>query len=193
MIPLHRGKKTTVRRWIHVLLLLTLPAGSLLAAAEPRITKLTAVAIGTRLQVRFALEAPFDQSDLNEALQSGLPTGFTYHIELTRSRPSWLDERVGAARIEVISTYNSITHEYLVNYRRNRRLVRSEIVTDLIQLRQKMTIVDEADLFDIGRRRPYKLHVRVRADLRRDFLLGVIPWDDSTPWRETKVMQEGAQ
>lgn len=180
-----------MRRLLCLTLLLTLRASSLSAAVEPRIRSLTALATGTWIEVRFALEGPFELADLNETLQSGLPTGFTYFVELTRVRPNWLDEHVQTARIEVVCTYNSVTHEYLLNYRRNRRLVRSEVFTDLVVLRQKMTTIDEPELFDIGQRRPYKMHVRVRADLKRDFLLGVIPWDDSTPWRDTKVTTAG--
>ncbi|HVT01886.1 MAG TPA: DUF4390 domain-containing protein [Thermoanaerobaculia bacterium] len=180
-----------MRRLILVSLLLTLTVATVFGAPGPRIGSLTAVATGSHLEVRFSLDGPFQLADLNVALQSGLPTGFTYHVELTRSRPNWLDEHVAAARIDVICTYNSVTHEYLLNYRRNRRLVRSEILTDLAVLRQRMTMVDEPELFDIGKRRPYKLHVRVKADLMRDFLLGVIPWDDSTPWRDTRVTSAG--
>ena len=50
-----------------------------------------------------------------------------------------------------------------------------------------MTTVEEPDLFDIGRRKPYKLKVRAKADLMRGWLMYVIPWEVSTRWRETRV------
>ncbi len=84
------------------------------------------------------------------------------------------------ARVEVICTYNSLTREYLLNLRRDKHLVRSETFTDLAELERKMTTVDEADLFDIGSRKPYKLKVRAKADLMRGWLMYVIPWEVST-------------
>ena len=55
-----------------------------------------------------------------EALQSGLPTSFTYVVEIFRDRPNWFDDGIARARIEVICTFNSVTREYLLNYRRDR-------------------------------------------------------------------------
>jgi hypothetical protein len=87
----------------------------------------------------------------------------------------------------VICTFNSVTREYLLNYRRDDRLVRSETFPDLAALERGMTRVEEADLFDVTGRKAYKLKVRVRADLMRGWVLYVIPWTASTRWREARV------
>jgi hypothetical protein len=167
-------------------LLLALP---LLAAEPPHptIQNLSATAAAGRVSVRFTLAGAFEHAEMIEALRSGLPTSFTYSIEIFRDRPNWFDDSVARARVEVISTYNSVTREYLLNYRRDRRLVRSETFTDLAALEKHMTSVFEPDLFEIGTRKPYKLKVQVRADLMRGWLMYVIPWEVSTPWRETRV------
>jgi hypothetical protein len=70
--------------------------------------------------------------------------------------------------------------------------VRTETFTDLAQLEHAMTNIEEPELFDIGTRKPYKLKVRVKADLMRGWLMYVIPWEVSTGWRETRV-KEGAR
>jgi hypothetical protein len=129
----------------------------------------------------------FAQPEMVEALKSGLPTSFTFSVEIFRDRPNWFDDSLATARVEVICTYNSVTREYLLNYRRDRQLVRSETFTDLAALEQRMTTVEEPALFDIGGRKPYKLKVRVKADLMRGWLMYVIPWEVSTHWRETRV------
>lgn len=162
--------------------------GSLGAAApNPRIEKLAASPRSGKVSVRFTLAGVFAQDEMLEALRSGLPTSFTYRIEIFRDRPNWFDDGVAEARVEVICTYNSVTREYLLNYRRDRQLVRSETFTDLAALEQRMTTVDEQDLFEIGTRKPHKLKVRVKADLMRGWLMYVIPWEVSTRWRETRV------
>jgi hypothetical protein len=170
------------RTLLAVLLLVAIP----IAAAEPRIESLSAVATAGKVTVRFRLANAFGP-EMIEALGSGLPTSLNYAVEIFRDRPNWFDDGLHSARIEVITTYNSLTREYLLNYRRDRHLVRTETFTDLAQLERAMTTIEETDLFDIGTRKPYKLKVRVRADLMRGWVMYVIPWEVSTPWRETRV------
>lgn len=139
------------------------------------------------MSVRFSLEHGFEREQTIQGLQSGVPTSFTYVVELSRDRPNWFDEGLGRSRIEVIATFNSVTREYLMNYRRDRRLVRSETFNDLAALQHRMSNIEEHELFDIGARPPYKLRLRVKADLMRGWLLYFIPWEFSTRWRSVRV------
>lgn len=173
-----------------LLSLLLLTAAEASSAAPADIRNLSAVANGSIVGVRFSLANAFADPDLVKALQSGLPTSFEYVIEIYRDRPNWFDQGVARSRIEVIATFNSITREYLLNYRRDRKLVRSETFTDLASLERGMSTVDEPALFDTGGRRPHKLRVRVRADFGRTFLFYVIPSSNSTRWRSARVAQE---
>ena len=157
-------------------------------AADPKIDDLYAVAGSKKVSVRFRLADAFHNGDLVQALQSGLPTSLTYIVEIFRDRPNWFDDGIARARIEVICTFNSLTREYLVNYRRDKKLVRSETFTDLPALEKAMTAIEERDLFDIAGRKAHKLRVRVKADLMRGWVLYVIPWEVSTHWRETRVV-----
>lgn len=174
-----------MRQFAFVAVFLTLALRA--EAAEPRIERVAADAANGMVSVRFNLVNAFDAPEFEQALQSGLPTGFTYHVQIIRKRPNWFDDTVATSTIEVISTYNSVTKDYLLNYRRDRKLVRSETYVDVASLRQAMTTIDEPSLFSIGGRRPYKLVVRARADVARGFLLYLIPRDISTDWRATRV------
>jgi hypothetical protein len=167
-----------------VLLLLSLSAA---APPRPAIENLAATAAQGKVSVRFTLDGAFANSEIVEALQSGLPTTFTYSVEIYRDRPWWLNDDVGRSKIEVICTFNSVTREYLLNYRRDRRLVRSETFSDLATLMKRMTTIDEPSLFDIGTRKSYKLRVRVKADLMRGWVMYIIPWEISTRWRDVRV------
>ena len=171
------------------LLLLTILLAAPLPAAPPNptIEQLSATAAAGKVSVRFTLAGAFDNAEMVEALKSGLPTSFTYSIEIFRDRPNWFDDSIASARVEVICTYNSLTREYLLNYRRDKKLVRSETFTELAALERQMATVNEADLFDLGDRKPWKHKVRVKADLMRGWLMYVIPWEVSTRWREARV------
>ncbi len=172
-----------------ILSILFLTAPLTAAPPNPAIENLAATAGAGKVSVHFTLTGAFANDEMVEALKSGLPTSFTYSIEIFRDRPNWFDDDIAAARIEVICTYNSLTREYLLNHRRDKHLVRSETFTDLGELERKMTTVDEADLFDIAGRKPYKLKVRAKADLMRGWLMYVIPWEVSTRWREARVKE----
>lgn len=170
-----------------MVLAILLAAGAA-AAAAPEIRALSAVAAGTNVHVRFHLVNAFDDGDVVRTLQSGLPTKFAYVVEMYRDRPNWFDQGVSRTTIEVIATFNSITREYLLNTRRDRKLVRSETFSDLATLEKRMCSIDEPALFDTGGRRPYKLRVRVRADFGRTFLFYMIPSSISTRWRDVRVL-----
>lgn len=175
-----------------ILVLFLLLVSGIAAAADtpppqPTIENLTAIAANGKVSVRFNLAGAFRNGEMVEALESGLPTTFTYSIEIFRSRPYWLDKGIAKARIEVVCTYNSLTREYLLNYRRDRKLVRTQTFTEFASLIRSMTRIEEPNLFEIGTRRPYKLKVAVKADLMRGWLMYVIPWEVSTRWTETRV------
>jgi hypothetical protein len=140
------------------------------------------------VSVRFQLARAFDHPEIIQAVQSGTPTGFTYRVRLVRKRPNWFDSRLGEARIEVLCTYDSVRQEYAVHYRRNRKLVRSETVRDLSSLKQRLTQIEEAELFQTDRH-PSKLRVLVQADVVRGYLFYIVPWDVTTRWSEVRVTQ----
>lgn len=170
------------------LLFLALTQGAL--AADPQIENLAATAENGKVNVRFSMAHAFEKEELIEGLQSGLPTSFTYVIEMYRDRPNWFDDGIVSSRVEVISTFNSVTREYLLNYRRDRKLVRSETFGEFSALAARMTTIDERELFDIAGRKAHKLKVRVRANLRRGWKWYIIPWQFSTAWRETRLVTQ---
>lgn len=170
-----------------VVLLFTAP----LKAAGAQIESLLATAENGHVSVQFILSNTSQRLDIVKALQSGLPTAFTFEVELIRKRPNWFDEDVAQARIEIICTFNSLTQEYLLNYRRDRLLVRSEVFGDFDSLVRSMTSVSEERLFPTGRFKPQKLRVRVRASLTQGYLLHVVPWQETTPWKQVRVRTKG--
>ena len=177
-----------MRRAFVLVLCLSLTA-PLLAddAPEPKIEELKATASAGKVSVSFRLTNAFRNEEALEGLRNGAPTAFRYIVEIFRDRPNWFDDDIAQARVEVICTFNSLTREYLLNYRRDRRLIRSQTFSDLAALERAMTHIEETDFFDIGRRKPYKLKVRAKAELMTGWLMYVIPWETSTRWRETRV------
>ena len=180
-------------RFLLLLLVLSLANPAAADRVQPKIEGLSAIAEGGKVSVRFSLTGALANGEFVEALESGLPTSVTYIVEIFRDRPNWFDDGIESTRIEIICTFNSLTREYLVNYRRDRKLVKSETFTDVASLESRLANIDEPDLFEIGNRKPWKLKVRVKADLMRGWLFYVVPWELSTGWRETRVRLAGAR
>lgn len=154
---------------------------------EARIRNLEAVERSGRISVSFDLSGAFDAPEVRRAIESGLPTVLNYDLALIRKRSNWFDDTMTRARLEVVATYNSVTREYLLNYRRDRRLVRSEIFTSLDALKTRMSRIEEQDLFSTGGEKTWKLRVRVRAELLRRYVWYIVPWDVATPWETARV------
>lgn len=180
-----------MRRFLPFGLLLLLAAP--LDAADPRIRDLAATEQNGLISVRFRLEDAFGKPEILRTIESGLPTVLAYEVQLVRKRPNWFDDLVATSRIEVVATYNSVTREYLLNYRRDRKLVSSEILSSLDELQRRMATIREADLFAAEGRKPWKLRVRVRAELSRRYVWYLIPWDVATDWKEARVESAGAR
>lgn len=168
-------------------LAVTMGASALSADDEARIVELKGTATGSHVSVGFELENGFAKPEILDALRSGVSTGFTYHFELIRKRPNWFDQKISTATVEVIATYNSVTQEYLLNYRRNRRLIRTEVYSRFDALERAMTVISEGQLLPLDGRRPEKVRVRVRADLMQGYLLHIVPWNVSTGWEQARV------
>lgn len=157
------------------------------ARAEEEIVDLIARSDGNDVSVEFRLEGALEREDVSQALRSGLPTVIAYELELIRKRENWFDSTRDRARVEIGATYNARTGEYLVNFRRNRRLVRSETATDFEELIEKMTIVSEEKVLDLEGESPRRMVVRVRAVLVNELLFYIVPRKVTTRWELARV------
>jgi hypothetical protein len=162
----------------------------LLAAAAPErpaVTDVVAALDGREVRIGFRLAGAFDDA-VRERLQAGLPTGFTYEIELLRDRKRWWDAGLAEASLEVAAMYNALSRDYLLNVKRDSRLVESRTVRELADLERAMTEVAGLAALAVpervrGRQR---LLVRVRAKLGAGTVLGFIPTERETAWAESR-------
>jgi Domain of unknown function (DUF4390) len=176
-----------MRRAALVSLLLTLAAPAA-ARAEPHLEGLSALPEAGRVHVTLALADAFGD-EMRERIQSGLPTGIEYRLELCRDRKHWWDRPLRAATLQVVAMYNALTREYLVNFKLDGRLIESREVYDLAQLELVMTRVEALPVFalaDVGEPDGTRLLVRARAELGARTLLSLIPSTLTTAWVESR-------
>ena len=70
---------------------------TLAAAPKPKIENLSAISSNAKVSVRFSMTGAFANGEMVEALQSGVPTSFTYIVEIFRDRPNWFDDGIARA------------------------------------------------------------------------------------------------
>ena len=153
-------------------------------AKSARIGDLLVQREGERLLVSFQLADAFDDS-LIERIETGLPTGFTYHIKLERLRRYWWNRRFHRSQLEVIAMYNALTREYLVNYKQDGRLIDSRVVKSRDELRRAMTMLHALPVYSLDQPRSGRWVVRVRAELGSRTVLLLFPTTRHTAWAES--------
>lgn len=153
--------------------------------ADARIGSLDVALLGNQLVVDFQLIGGFGE-DLQKRIDSGLPTGLVYELELARDRRSWFDKSVADGELRVIAMYNALTREYLVNYKHDGKLIGSKVVREPGELRRAMTEIDDLPAFSIEGRSPEdRFQLRVRAELGTGTVFFFIPHTLRTDWAET--------
>jgi len=159
------------------------------AAAEPRIRDLTIVVDGSQVLASFRLENGFTP-ELYERIESGLPTGLIYELELLRDRKRWWDAGLDSTRLEVVAMFNAVTREYLVNTKLEGKLVDSRTLRDRGDLERAMTRFTAMPVFTVepttDRRR---FLIRARVELGTGHILGFIPILRTTDWVESNKIR----
>jgi hypothetical protein len=159
------------------------------AVSEPRIVELRIVVDGVQVLAGFRLEDGFSQG-LLERIQSGLPTGLTYELELACDRKRWVDDVLDDARLEVVAMFNAVTREYLVNTKLEGKLVDSRTLRDTGDLERAMTVFTALPVFTIEESCARERYlVRVRVELGTGQWLGFIPVLKATDWAESNKVR----
>jgi hypothetical protein len=161
------------------------------AAAELR--DLVPTVADGQVHVSFVLAGAFDEA-LTQRIDSGLPTSFVYRVELVRDRKRWWDDQLAAATLEVVAMYNAVSQEYLVNFKRDGKLVESRLARGKVELEAAMTRFERVPLFalaDVRAGGDARLRLRARAELGTKTWLSFIPLHVETAWAQSRKFRPG--
>lgn len=158
------------------------------AAAEPRINGLTIAVDGAQVLASFDLEGGFTPAVL-ERIESGLPTGFVYELDLARDR-KWFDDSIDSTRLEVVAMFNAVTREYLVNTKIEGHLIDSRTLRDASDLERALTRFTALPAFTLAPdARPGRYIVRARVELGTEQAFGFIPFLRTSEWVESNKVR----
>jgi len=159
-------------RWIAALALAWLAAPA--AAQELRVTPLIREG---QVFVSFTMRGGFD-NDVWAAIRSGLPTTFSFDVEIRRGRAIWFDRTVASATVSATVRYDNLTRRYQVTRMIDGRVESTPQVTESQDtVRALMTEFDKLPLFstaDLEANEEYYLQVRARTSPRNSWFIW--PW-----------------
>ena len=165
--------------------LLLLGASPLLGA---ELRDLQATVADGQVVVSFQLVEALEPAVM-ERIQSGLPTAFVYEVELLRDRKRWFDDGIAEATLEVVAMYNAVSQEYLVNFKRDGKLIESRLARSRPELESAMTRFERVPLFatgDLRGGRGSRFLLKARAELGTRTWLSFIPLHVETDWAQSR-------
>jgi hypothetical protein len=150
-------------------------SGTILQAADEAI-RVVPLVRDRQVLVSFELGDGFDDN-VRAAIRSGLPTTFSYIVELRLEVPLWIDRTITSALISNTVQYDNLTRRHHLSRRLDGRLGEVRVTEDDTLVRQLMTTVDQLPLFETSKLEPNReYYVRVRAQARPRNVSFFWPW-----------------
>ena len=155
-------------------------------ASRPALEHISLTVDGRQVLVSATLENGFDR-ELQERIDSGLPTELVYEVRLFKDRKRWWDRGLERTRLQVVAMYDAVTREYLVNFRHDGKLIASRMAKDTSELERAMTRLEAIPLFALpdlpsGTR----ILVKGRALLGSRTRFRLVPTHITTDWSESR-------
>jgi hypothetical protein len=146
------------------------------AADVPDIT-VTPIARDGQVLVSFELSDGFT-ADVRDAIQSGLPTTFSYEVELRRGTSIWFDRTVASVTITATVRFDNLTRRYQMSHAIDGRVEDAKPAEQLDAVREWMTKFERVPLSKTSALEANgEYYVRVRAHTHPRNAWFFWPWD----------------
>jgi hypothetical protein len=133
---------------------------------------------------------------ISEAIESGVPMGFTFEIELRKENTAWVDSLVSSNTIRHKIQFDPLKKAY--RFSEVGKNVRRKVITHKMSRYQKLMLtLKDIPIAPIYRLNPdEKYYVRVKADLETDrfwfpfnYIFFFVPFSDfETSWAQTSPL-----
>ncbi len=140
------------------------------------------------LFISFDLKDGFT-ADIEEAVLSGIPTTFSFFIEIYKKRTLWPDKKVSTLKFSRHCKYDPLKDEFEIF--RDENATNYLYLKDINKVREVMTSADKipiAPLFLFSNEENYRVRVKAELDtidlpFPLNYLLFFVSfWDYETPW-----------
>lgn len=180
--PRQHGNTSGIQLWSSCLraFLVACVAGAGVAVhAEAPGLSVTPIAREGQVFVSFDLSDAFSP-EVRDAIQSGLPTTFSYQIDLRRELATWFDRTVASVRVTASVRFDNLTRRYQMARTVNGRVEDARPTEDQQAMRRWLTHFEQVPLSATTRlEASAEYYVQVRAETRPRNSWFVWPWDRS--------------
>jgi len=173
-----RGVLTNLGRGVGVTLCALLVLVPALVAAD--LVRVRPLHRDGQIFVSFELTDAFSE-EMRAAIRSGLPTTFSYDVELRRAIRFWFDSTVASTTVAASVQYDNLTRRYHLSRTQDGRVDTSEVVDNEETARDTMTTFDRLPLFSatpLEANSEFYLHVDVRTRPHNGWFAW--PWSRAT-------------
>jgi uncharacterized membrane protein YbaN (DUF454 family) len=158
------------------------------ADEEPRLENIIVTNTRDNLLLYLTAKNAFPKK-IVEAIQSGVPTTFTFYINLYRVRSLWLDGKITNIQLSHTLKYDTLKKEYIItrSWEGNRPLM----VKTLTEAKKLMSEVDSLEIVPLQQlEKGRQYQIRAKAELDRltlrfylhHILFFLSFWDVETDW-----------
>lgn len=144
------------------------------AWADPSVRVETVVRDGEVLVSFQVADAVSDE--VRAAIQSGLPTTFSYDVTLSEPSRWWFDRTIASARVSAIVRFDNLTRRYQITVVEDGRVEEVRTTDDEATAFQWMTTFRGCRLSSHRLVRTGEYHVRVSAQTRPRWIAWAWPW-----------------
>lgn len=116
--------------------------------------------------------------EMRAAIRSGLPTVFSYEVQLRRAAPVWFDRTIASATVSASVRYDNLTNRYQVSRMQGGHVEDSQVTDEEEVVRRMLTSFERLPLFSTTQLEPnveYYVRVRARTQPRNTWFFW--PWD----------------
>ncbi len=121
------------------------------------------ITTNSNLKVSFEVSNAFTE-EIEEAIRSGIPTSFTFMVELYRKRGIWFDEGLADFYFKHTVKYDNLREEYYITLEEKSQDVIK--IKDSTQMKNLMTVVDSIPLLPIYRlKKGMRYEMKIKGEL----------------------------
>jgi hypothetical protein len=147
------------------------------SAGDAPDVSVTPIARDGQVLVTFDLSDGFT-ADVRDAIQSGLPTTFSYVVELRQGSATWFDRTLSAVTIAATVRFDNLTRRYQMSRSFGDRVEDAPATEDLDAVRRWMTHFERVPVSATSTLEANgEYYVRVRARTRHRNTWFFWPWD----------------
>jgi hypothetical protein len=121
------------------------------------------IATNRNLKVSFEVRNAFTEK-IEEAIASGIPTSFTFRVELYRKRGIWFNEDLVEFKFKHTVKHDNLREEYYITLEEKGQDVIK--IKDFNEMKKLMTVVDSIPLLPMYRfKKGEKYEVKIKGEL----------------------------